>query len=746
MKYDDAVMGYLFSFESLFLTLAICMSGFPFEVLRWVIDPWPLFFLLPLVVFFHHFSLAVPRRIFEKDAVLVCAALLLTSICCFVSRGQLIQFDYWVCIWLLTAAHWFCFSRQDDVSQSKLDRLAFVPLVSLPIVLFSLASKEPACASGFCLLLLIGALLASAIRGVRNENLLFRHLSRSLPGWLLLVLPIVVVLSQFLTWGTLKEPVVLFDCAHGSTASVGISLRVNEQFAEAPPGHGRFLAHVQKSGFKTVLLRKEITPKSLENVSIVVLLMNASPMKLQERKALLSFVESGGGLLVIGDHTDVEGTSSALNPLLKAFGAKLAFDTVWRRLDAGIKDVRYLTHPLTSHLDRIYFSTGCSISLDCCSSLEPFICSSSLLFSDIGDYGNDSYLGDASLNENEKLGSLPLAVAGSYGLGRVILFGDSAYFQNGVLVLNEKFLDRVLAWLNRSEFFRGVANLSYLISILAIVALCLVLLVKRCQLNSLLPLLVFGLCLSVLLASYVGTFIVAQKSPGEKVMALDLAHGNRCHFFWNSTAADMAYDSMDIWFREMCARDWDVRLLERGTISNATLKEAKLLTIVHPRTEYSPEELTAIANLLRRGGSVLLFVGPEAAGGRKSLLPALGLEVKEHPLGFQSAKMFAGEFPLEVLYGDGPWPEATIEADNALLSKGGLIPVAPVEVSGALVAARALGCPFIVYGSKYKGKIVLIGDRLHFSDYAFIDGQGQVDGQRLRILSTIMRFIEGRSK
>ena len=731
------------SFESLFLTLLVFLSGYPFEVTRWVVDLWPLHFLLLLLILIHHLSLGFSHRVLEKEFLLAGVFALLTVICCFISRGPLILSDYWIYLWLITAFHWFCLSRDEEIPQSRLEKVAYVPLVLLPMVLFSLASLEPASAVQFLALIACGAFLAGVSGGVRNENLLFRRLSRSLPAWLLLILPLVAVLSQFLTWGHQKEGLILFDCFHQSTASVEIDLRVNEQFAESPPGHGRFLQFVRHCGYATRLHRQEITPKSLESVSVVVLLMNATPMKVQERRALISFVRRGGGLLVVGDHTDVEGTSSALNPLIKAFGAQFAFDTVWRRLDTGVKDVRFLAHPLTCHLNRAYFSTGCSITLDCCSPLRPFIRSSSMLFSDLGDYGRSAYLGDGQLNEGEKLGSLPLAVAGSLGKGRVVLLGDSAYFQNGVMLLNESFANRLLSWLNRSNYFDGVDILSWLISFMAIVALCSLLVVKRSQMHSLLPLLIFGVAFSVLLSSYVGTFAGPRATDGERSILLDLAHGNRCHFFWNSTAADMAYDSMDVWLREMSARNWKVNLLENGPLTGAALSKAKVLTIVHPHIEYTKGELAAISAFLKNGGSLLLFIGPEKGGGRSSLLPALGLSAESRPLGFHAAKLFAGEFPLEIYYGDGPWPEATLEISNALIPKGPVIPAAPVEVSGALVAARALSRPFIVYGKKFNGKIVLVGDRLHFSDYAFIDGQGKVDQQRLAVLSAIMSFVGG---
>ena len=63
----------------------------------------------------------------------------------------------------------------------------------------------------------------------------------------------------------------------------------------------------------------EITPDILKNQDVVILKCATRAYAERELEALVSFVSKGGGLFVIGDHTDVFGTSTVLNPLAEIF-------------------------------------------------------------------------------------------------------------------------------------------------------------------------------------------------------------------------------------------------------------------------------------------------------------------------------------------------------------------------------------------------------------------------------------------
>jgi len=59
-----------------------------------------------------------------------------------------------------------------------------------------------------------------------------------------------------------------------------------------------------------------LSPDVLKDVDVLILKVPTQPYQAAEIDAVANFVEQGGGLWVIGDHTNVFGSSSFLNPLL----------------------------------------------------------------------------------------------------------------------------------------------------------------------------------------------------------------------------------------------------------------------------------------------------------------------------------------------------------------------------------------------------------------------------------------------
>ena len=741
----------VFCFESLFSMVFILSTAYPFELLGWIVDPWIFDILLVLIVLHHHVSMA--PFFFENGGMryFVAAVSLLLIILFFSFRGPLIYGEKWSLIFLLCSIHVLFLSTREDFSSSDLARFCFVPLALLPLVLLDGSSLSVASSGEMVALFFLGLALALVTRMSSNESLFQRHLSKKLPLWLILILPLIIMTAQFLQFGVKKEGAIVFDAAHSSAAGVDVDLQRSSPLLQNPPGHGRLYSFLKSQGFQARVNELPFSKANLSGAAVVVLPMNQMPLSISERRAIEVFVRSGGGLLVIGDHTNVDSTSSAVNPLLEQFGARLNFDTVWRAPGGISSDLRYLAHPLTLGQERIYFSTGASISLSYSSPLKPFVVSSSFLFSDKGDYANDAFLGNSVLDEDESLGSHVLAAAGSYGWGRVVLLGDSAYFQNTVMVLNREFALRVFHWLERRELLPHCSLIVDIVTFLSILLFLSMVVIKRRRFRTLLPFFVLSMSLAIVLGRAVAFQTFKKAEPGktfdgdEKAsMLLDLAHGNRCHFFWNSLAADMAYDSMDIFFREFLARGWRVDLLERKRLSRDDLEGRNLLLVFHPRLKYSSSELEAIVDFLEQGGNLLFFIGPEYGGGREGILLDLELFAESRPLGFHAPRLFAEEFPLELYYGDGPWPKARVaklDGAEGLFSGDHIYPVEPVVVSGGRVLIRAMGEAMAVERSLGRGRIILIGDRRLFSDYAFIDENSRLDPRRLKLLAGMIEYL-----
>jgi hypothetical protein len=480
--------------------------------------------------------------------------------------------------------------------------------------------------------------------------------------------------------------------------------------------------------------------------------MNREPLAPRERRAVDEFVSRGGGLLVIGDHTDLEGTSSAMNPTLATVGARLRFDTVWRRPDAVVPDVAFLPHALTVGIGRVHFSTGCSIDLHG-GALIPLVVAGPALFSDGGDRKGDAFLGDGTHGPDEPVGDLVLAAAGTHGLGRVVVLGDSAWLQNSVVGVNRQFAARLLWWLSRSEPSAELRVPARLFALALVVVWLLAISLDGGRSPSFAGHVTVAIALTFLAGAVVAARLAARtdcpllpsSSSGTRVV-VDLAHANRSAFFFSRGARADDRDSMDVWLREMEARGCDVRLHGpgQGPLTDRSVEGCGLLVVVHPRVRFDPEEIDSVRRFVEQSGSLLLLVGPGADGGRADLLPALGLQADPLPVGLAAPQLYAGRFPLKVDYGDGPYPPAPIDREAGVTKERELVPVDPVQVRGGRPFATAFGRAVGVTLRRGRGRIVLLGDREHFTDFAFSDGKGGIDAARVRFLHDLLLHVTGR--
>jgi len=191
----------------------------------------------------------------------------------------------------------------------------------------------------------------------------------------------------------------------------------------------------------------------LSDVDVLVLKTATSAYAPTEIDAIERFVRRGGGLFVIGDHTDLLGMSTNLNPVAERFGMRFAPDACNRLEDGQAHEWTPLpwdVHPITTALARIDFMTSCTLELE--RSAEPLLVVRNA-FSDPLDYSSPSFFGDVAPDMDDALGLHVVAAARELERGRVVLFGDSTVFSSFGLTLGGRsdFLLRTVEWLNRER-------------------------------------------------------------------------------------------------------------------------------------------------------------------------------------------------------------------------------------------------------------------------------------------------------
>ena len=101
----------------------------------------------------------------------------------------------------------------------------------------------------------------------------------------------------------------------------------------------------------------------MRDFDVLVLKVPTLDYEPEEIEAIKRFVERGGGLLLIGEHTDVFGTGRHLNSVAREFGLQFRHDCLFGI--ASVFDQVYqppvTPHPIVQYMPRLNFATSGSI-------------------------------------------------------------------------------------------------------------------------------------------------------------------------------------------------------------------------------------------------------------------------------------------------------------------------------------------------------------------------------------------------
>lgn len=198
------------------------------------------------------------------------------------------------------------------------------------------------------------------------------------------------------------------------------------------------------------------TPLSDEVLQECDILIVKTPSKLYsgaEIEAVRRFVRRGGGLFVIGDHTNVFGMTSCLNPLIRPFGLAFNYDSTYELLTGGFTDFEtspFSLNPVMQHVEHFKFLTSCSLNV-------PWnawqMISDTALLACQADYSTKDFFPEERYTLSSTFGAFAQAAAVPYGLGRVLVFTDSTCFSNFSVFMDgyPQFLLSVMEFLGRQN-------------------------------------------------------------------------------------------------------------------------------------------------------------------------------------------------------------------------------------------------------------------------------------------------------
>ena len=110
---------------------------------------------------------------------------------------------------------------------------------------------------------------------------------------------------------------------------------------------------------------EKITAELLESYDVLVLKTLTRPLQQEEMDAIVDFVRDGGGLWLVGDHTNVFGISAHMNPLAQRFGMSFKYVATYDLTSGGLTVYRpsvMLPHPTVQYMPPVFlFGTSCSM-------------------------------------------------------------------------------------------------------------------------------------------------------------------------------------------------------------------------------------------------------------------------------------------------------------------------------------------------------------------------------------------------
>lgn len=279
-----------------------------------------------------------------------------------------------------------------------------------------------------------------------NRSVVPRH------SWAWLVVLILMIAACWQPKGVKKDGTILINTYHTQWS------RTDRAYDQAwyGAGSGYNYAGMKRlfEGFHNVReVQSRITSRDLDGASALVIYVPDQAFSEDERRAIMKFVERGGGLLLIGDHTNVFGSTSHLNELCRPFGFIFRDDVLFdldedffQLFDAPAMSSRFLdgmsffkfrgpaSIQSTSWLTRTIFRVGHAKSLRAI-------------------YSVNNFYPPPHDNPKMRIGEFAVSVASRYGQGRVVAFADSTIFSNFEIFYPGKyeFLLNSMDWLNHAD-------------------------------------------------------------------------------------------------------------------------------------------------------------------------------------------------------------------------------------------------------------------------------------------------------
>lgn len=514
----------------------------------------------------------------------------------------------------------------------------------------------------------------------------------------------------------------------GHIAYDGFHHKLESAFFENDSLTHSTLRYLDSIGYSATILNRTITPESLEGISTLIIETPEEKYSSQEIEAITDFVNNGGGLFVLGDHTNIYECYLNLNPILHKFGLHLNFDysMLW--------EPHFTSN---ANYDSVEETAGATLAVNRSDNLI-FYALKYTTWADLGDWSatDRAYLGDMMPDKKDKFGVLPICAAANYGLGRVIAIANTDSMSGPNLPYNYEFIGRVINYLDHKNSFLRDNWFRVLLIVLILFG------ILRARLAAIKPFIISVVL--VLLLIQVEAVMPMNSDPANKI-ALDTGHANI-----EGYGAPHQYKSV---FFTIFAQHYGFNPILVKELPHNLLSYRAYVTM-GPTSVFGQEEREKLRDYVQNGGTLIVFDGYHADTSRSqtndaanSLLQAFGLHLNRTLLGkmsYMNNTTWGYQLPYRI--------EATIEArpspDPLMKNISGSINMySAVEVIGGTPIAFYNATPVMAQKNVDSGKVIVIGDHTIFRNFVEYEPTfSYPDANLLQFIENLFVSLGGRSQ
>jgi hypothetical protein len=391
--------------------------------------------------------------------------------------------------------------------------------------------------------------------------------------------------------------------------------------------YGMLPIYLESLGAECVI-SPELSEDDLRDADAVVLIYPNEPWKEGQLDRIWDFVRSGGSLLVLGEHTvREEDGGDRINDVLDPTSMRVRFDSSMFAVGGWLQSYEPLAHPTTAGVtdEENTFGVVIGATVDAGWPARPVLVGR-WGWADPGDAAaGESMMGNRRYDLGEKLGDLLLVAEQPFGKGKVIVFGDTSGFTNGLTVGCHEYTSRLYAYLADGKT-TCQATWRQWVGLLAAAWLVVLLAWRPSAWHIVAVAVVVSVSLTV---STRASDRAAEVLPdGRAQTPNNLAYIDVSHLHAFSREGWRSEGVMGLCLTLMRNGYLPLMLPE---VTEERLSRARLLISVAPAKPYSIRERQAIENFVRDGGIFICTVGYEEAEPLHPLLSKLGYYVGGDP-------------------------------------------------------------------------------------------------------------------